>query len=261
MQAVILAGGMGSRLSEETSLKPKPLVEIGGRPILWHLMKNLAQQGISEFIILAGYKASHVKEYFLNYRYYNTDIVVDTSTGDVETLQQNLASWKVTVLDTGEHTLTGGRLLKARRQITTFPFLFTYGDGLSDIDLSLLTDAHAKSEVVATVTAVKPQGRFGHLILTNFSKGSMVSAFEEKGDNADSWVNGGFFLLGQEVFDYISNGDQTSFEYHSLPILAKKDQLNAYKHDGFWHAMDTMRDKTALEEYWSNNQAPWKNWA
>lgn len=260
MQAVILAGGMGSRLSEETSLRPKPLIEIGGRPILWHLMKNLTTQGISDFIILAGYKATLIKEYFLNYRFYNSDITVDLSKGMVTIHSEKIEDWRVTILDTGEHTLTGGRLLRAKNQISSFPFLFTYGDGLSDIDLGKLIQSHRDSNSMATVSAVRPQGRFGHLVLSESLGSTIVKSFEEKGDNADSWINGGYFLLEKQVFSEIKEGDNTSFEYQTLPRLVRECKLNAYPHLGFWHAMDTMRDKVALEEYWTKNSAPWKNW-
>lgn len=260
MQAVILAGGMGSRLSEETILRPKPLVEIGGRPILWHLMKNLASQGISEFIILAGYKAAQIKEYFLNYRLYNSDISVDLAIGTVTTHSEKMENWKVTILDTGEHTLTGGRLLRAKAQITSFPFLFTYGDGLSDINLLQLRESHVQSGAPATVTAVRPQGRFGHLLLSERLGSTMVESFQEKGDNVESWINGGFFILENQVFEEIKEGDNTSFEYQTLPQLAIESKLNAYQHNGFWHAMDTIRDKVTLEDYWKENRAPWKTW-
>ena len=219
MQAVILAGGMGSRLSEETILKPKPLVEIGGRPILWHLMKNLSAQGISEFIILAGYKAAQIKEYFLNYRLYNSDISVDLSSGAVTTHGEKIENWKVSILDTGEHTLTGGRLLRAKTQITSFPFLFTYGDGLSDVNLLQLCKSHAESGAPATVTAVRPQGRFGHLMLSERLGSTMVESFQEKGDNVESWINGGFFILERQVFEEIKEGDNTSFEYQNAFAL------------------------------------------
>lgn len=259
VQAVILAGGMGSRLSEETTTRPKPLVEIGGKPIIWHLMKSLSCSGISEFIILGGYKVSQIKEYFINYHFHNSNLSINLKNGEVSTFEPPGEDWTVSIIDTGEHTATGGRLLRARKLIKSYPFLFTYGDGLSNIQIDSLTHSHVKSGMTATVTAVRPQGRFGNLSISNLGDLQVVSKFDEKGDNLNSWINGGFFLLNQSIFNCIANEDTTSFEYDTLEYLAREGQLNAYCHEGFWHAMDTVRDKIELESMWQT-KAPWKTW-
>jgi len=259
MQAVILAGGMGSRLSEETTTRPKPLVEIAGRPIIWHLMKTLAAQGVSDFIILGGYKVSQIKEYFINYHLHNSDLSVNLKNGEVLTYDQPKEDWTVSIIDTGEHTATGGRLLRAKNLIKNYPFLFTYGDGLSDVRIGSILKSHLNSGLTATVTAVRPQGRFGNLSLSDSGDSQIVSKFDEKGDYLQSWINGGFFLLNESVFNHILNGDSTSFEYETLNELAKAGQLNAFCHNGFWHAMDTLRDKLELELMWKTT-APWKIW-
>lgn len=260
MQAVILAGGLGSRLSEETVLRPKPLIEIAGKPILWHLMKNLSNFGISDFIILAGYKAFLIKEYFLNYKQNNSNIAINVGTGEISYLNNHQDNWNVTVIDTGEHTQTGSRLLQVSKLLKSDPFLFTYGDGLANIDLIALKNCHSQNKSIATVTAVRPQGRFGHLVLGGDTINNKVVNFKEKEDNSDTWINAGFFILQKDIFSYIEDEFSTSFEYSTLPKLAKSNQLSAYKHDGFWHAMDTMRDKMVLEDLWNKGLAPWHTW-
>ena len=254
MQAVILAGGLGTRLSEETYNKPKPMVEIGGKPILWHILKIYSFYGINDFIICCGYKGYLIKEYFANYFLHNSDVTLDLSTNSIEVHSKKSEKWKVTLIDTGENTLTGGRLARVNKFIKD-TFCFTYGDGLADINLKELINSHKQSKKKATLTAVKPPGRFGSL---EFERGKVIN-FQEKPKGDGSWINGGFFVLEPSVIDLIT-GDLCTWEQEPLQKLAKDGQLNAYHHDGFWQPMDTLRDKNNLERLWSMNQAPWKFW-
>jgi len=255
MQAIILAGGLGTRLSEETSLKPKPMVEIGGRPILWHIMKIYSYHGINDFIICCGYKGYLIKEYFSNYFIHMSDIKVDLSKNNVEIIKKRSESWKITMIDTGEKTMTGGRLLRVKEYLDNEDFCFTYGDGLSDININKLVEFHKKHGKIATVTAVHPPGRFGAIKLEK----NKVLEFKEKPKGDGSRVNGGFFVLNKKVFDFIK-GDDEIWEQNPLISLAKSKELIAYKHNGFWRPMDTLRDKESLEKMWLSKQAPWKVW-
>jgi len=256
VKAVILAGGFGTRLSEETQHKPKPMVEIGGRPILWHIMKIYACYGITEFIICLGYKSSVIKEYFLNYHLRKADLRVDTGTGSHDILRVDAEHWKITLAETGLETMTGGRIKKIQKYVGDEPFLLTYGDGVADINLTELTRFHQSHGKIATITAVQPKGRFGALALEN---GGKVKAFIEKMSGDGGWVSGGFFVLQPEVFNYIED-DQTIFERTPLERLAEDGELFAYKHSGFWHPMDTVHDRTTLEQLWAAGKAPWKMW-
>jgi glucose-1-phosphate cytidylyltransferase len=255
MKAVILAGGLGSRLAEETSVRPKPMVEIGGAPILWHLMKMLGAQGVDDFIICCGYKGYLIKEYFANYFLHTADFTVDLKNGSVEAHGGGTEDWRVTLVDTGETTNTGGRLRRIRHLLDERPFLMTYGDGLADIDLAELTRFHADGGTRATVTAVQPPGRFGALKLA----GDSVAAFTEKPSGDGAWISGGFFVLHPGVLDLI-DGDEISWETAPLERLARSGELRAYRHQGFWHPMDTLRDKHHLESMWNDGSAPWKVW-
>ena len=254
MQAVILAGGLGTRLSEETYNKPKPMVEIGGKPILWHILKIYSFYGINDFIICCGYKGYLIKEYFANYFLHNCDVTLDLSSNSIEVHAKKSESWKVTLVDTGDNTLTGGRLARVKNFIKD-TFCFTYGDGLADINLEKLIDYHKKSKKKATITAVKPPGRFGAL---EFEAGKVVN-FNEKPKGDGFWINGGFFVLEPSVIDLIS-GDLCTWEQEPLKKLSQDGELNAFKHNGFWQPMDTLRDKNNLEKLWSLDQAPWKLW-
>ncbi len=255
MKAVILAGGLGTRISEETHLKPKPMVEIGGRPILWHILKIYSQHKINEFIICCGYKGYVIKEYFANYFLHNSDVTFDMTTNEMSVHQQNTEPWKITLVDTGEATLTGGRLKRVSQYLDNETFCFTYGDGVADVDLKQLIEFHKNQGRWATLTAVQPPGRFGSLA---FERGKVL-AFEEKPQGDGSWVNGGFFVLESEVLKIIES-DQSVWERDCLPKIASRGQLNAYQHHGFWQPMDTLRDRQLLEELWQSNNAPWKTW-
>jgi glucose-1-phosphate cytidylyltransferase len=255
VKAVILAGGLGSRLAEETSVRPKPMVEIGGRPILWHLMKILGEQGISEFVVCCGYKGYLIKEYFANYFLHAADFTVDLKNNRVEVHSDAAEPWRVTLVDTGEATQTGGRLLRIRHLLDDEPFLLTYGDGLADVDLAALRRFHAASGRRATVTAVRPAGRFGALDLD----GDRVSSFVEKPDGDGGWVNGGFFVVDPDCLDLVAD-DSTIWEHGPLTALAGRDDLAAFRHDGFWQCMDTLRDRHLLEQLWNSGQAPWRIW-
>jgi len=256
LKAVILAGGFGTRISEESHLKPKPMVEIGDHPILWHVMKILYHQGIKEFIICAGYKQHVIKEYFADYFLHNSDITFDFSNG-LQTIVQNssVEDWKITIVDTGLNTMTGGRLKRIKKYLDDEDFLMTYGDGVSDINCKELIEFHKKHDKLATITAVHPVGRFGVLGLD----GDSVSNFGEKIESMNDWINGGFMVLNPEVLDYIED-DSTAFEYGPLQQLSQDGQLTAYKHHGFWQCMDTVRDKQILDEIWNSGKAPWKLW-
>lgn len=256
MKAVILAGGFGTRISEESHLKPKPMIEIGGYPILWHILKLFYHQGIDEFIICAGYKQHVIKEYFADYFLHRSDITFDFSDGH-KTIVHETASekWKITVVDTGLSTMTGGRIKRIKKYIGQEPFLLTYGDGVSDVDIQSLIKFHKKNGKLATLTAVHPVGRFGILDLD----GDSISSFGEKTESTTDWINGGFMVLDPKVIDYIK-GDDTTFEKEPLEKLSSEGQLMAYKHNGFWQCMDTLRDKQKLEELWSSGKSPWKIW-
>jgi glucose-1-phosphate cytidylyltransferase len=255
MKAVILAGGLGTRLSEETDIKPKPMVEIGGRPILWHIMQIYSAQGVNDFIICLGYKGYVVKEFFLNYRLHVSDVTIDVATGIVDYHKSRASDWRVTLVDTGDHTMTGGRLRRVREYLNEDLFFLTYGDGLADINLSKLLSFHKAHGRYATVTSVVPPGRFGALELAD----SRVHSFREKPAGDGAQINGGFFVLSSEVLNYIA-GDLTVWEREPMESLARDGQLFAYQHDGFWQAMDTLRDKHHLEDLWSKGNAPWKLW-
>lgn len=255
MKAVILAGGFGTRISEETHLKPKPMIEIGNRPILWHIMKTYSAYNINEFIICCGYKGYVIKEYFANYFLHMSDVTFDMRSNQMEVHHKNAEPWRVTLVDTGENTLTGGRLKRVRDYVNKETFCFTYGDGLSDINIGELIAYHQQQKVLGTVTAVQPPGRYGALN----TEGNLVINFQEKPQGDGGWINGGYFVLEPEVFDFI-DGDQTSWESQTLPLIASKNQLVAFNHYGFWQAMDTLRDKNFLEDLWNSTKAPWKVW-
>ena len=255
MKAVILAGGYGTRLSEETSVRPKPMVEIGAKPILWHIMKIFSAYGIHEFIICCGYKGYMIKQYFSQYFLQVSDITFDMKENKMNVHTNGADPWKVTLVDTGEKTMTGGRLKRVKDYIDNETFCFTYGDGLSDVDIKALIEFHKKQKTHATLTAVQPPGRFGILSL---EKDKVVN-FREKPHGDGAWINGGYFVLEPAVLDYIDN-DASVWEQEPLMRLAQDSMLSAYRHEGFWHPMDTLRDKHVLEEMWENGKAPWKKW-
>ncbi len=255
MKAVILAGGLGTRISEETIVRPKPLIEIGGRPLLWHIMKGYARHGITDFVVCLGYKGYMIKEYFANFHEHSSDITFDLHTNTARVHRTTSEPWSVTLVDTGDSTETGGRLKRIRPYVENDAFCFTYGDGVSNVDLTALTAFHKASGKKATLTAVRPPARYGALVFEN----DMVVEFTEKPLGDKMWINGGFFVLEPDVFDYIS-GDQMAWEGEPLELLAAQRQLNAYRHTGFWHAVDTLRDKLYLEGIWSSGEAPWKTW-
>jgi len=255
MKCVILAGGLGTRLSEETSTKPKPMVEIGGMPILWHIMKIYSQHGVNEFVICAGYKGYVIKEYFANYFLHMSNITFDMSTNKMEVHENNSEPWKVTIIDTGDNTMTGGRIKRIKEYVGDNTFCMTYGDGVCDVNISELLSFHKEETKWASVTAVQPAGRFGAIKMD----GTTITSFEEKPEGDGAWINGGFFVLEPEVFDLI-DGDETIFEREPMERLAAKRQIAAFKHKGFWRPMDTLRDKRYLEEKWESGKAPWKTW-
>ena len=257
MKVLILAGGLGSRLSEETVLKPKPMVEIGGHPILWHIMKCYSYYGFNDFIILTGYKSHVIKDYFVNYYQQYSDLTVDLSTNTVTVHKTRQEPWKVTMLYTGQNTMTGGRIKKAQEYINNEPFLLTYGDGISDLDIADTVRAHQQSGKLISMTAVKPSGRFGALTIDAQNN---ITAFVEKPKGDGAWINGGFFVCQPEVMNYISNNESEIFEHAPLEKLAHAGQLRAYKYDGFWQPMDTLKDKIYLTELWQSGKAPWKKW-
>jgi glucose-1-phosphate cytidylyltransferase len=258
MKVVILAGGLGTRLSEETDLKPKPMVEIGGKPILWHIMKIYSSYGFNEFVILTGYKSHIIKDFFVNYYNRYSDITVDMEKNTVEVHQTRHEPWKITILYTGQDTMTGGRIKKAQSYIGKEPFLLTYGDGVADVNIKEVIKSHKQSNRLATMTAVQLSGRFGSLVIKN---DNVITSFMEKPKGEENWINGGFFVCEPQVFDYIKeNDDSVIFERGPLEKLASSGQLNAYKHSGFWQPMDTLRDKTLLTEMWQSGKAPWLVW-
>jgi len=257
MKAVILAGGLGSRLSEETHLKPKPMIEIGGRPMLWHILKVYSAYGIHDFIICCGYKGYLIKEYFANYFLHMSDVTFDMSHNKIEVHHRKAEPWKVTVVDTGEHTQTGGRLKRVLPYLDGKPFCFSYGDTLSDVNVDQLSDYHKREGALVTLTAVQPPGRYGLLELTD--QKNRVQKFKEKPDGDGAWISGGFFIVEPEIEACLQN-DETSWEKNVLESLASKGQLASYCHRGFWQAMDTLREKNLLEAMWQNGSAPWKVW-
>jgi len=256
MKALILAGGFGTRLSEETDVRPKPMVEIGGKPILWHIMKTYSSHGFNEFIILLGYKGYVIKEFFSNYFLHQSDVTIDLANNSMEVHQNESEPWKVTLLETGLNTLTGGRIKRVKDFIGGEDFLLTYGDGLSDVDIAKTVDFHKSHGKHITMTAVQPAGRYGALDIKNDNS---IASFKEKPKGDGAWINGGFFVCKPEVIDYIA-GDATVFEQEPLTNLAAEGQLMSFKHSGFWECMDTLRDKTHLCQLWDSGKAPWKQW-
>lgn len=256
MKTVILAGGLGTRISEETNSKPKPMIEIGDKPILWHIMKIYSHYGLNDFIICLGYKGYLIKEYFINYYRHMSDITVDLKDNKLEFHNNYSESWKVTLVDTGENSMTGGRIARIKTYLDNASFCLTYGDGVADINITKLIEFHKNHGKLATLTAVQTAGRFGILQID----GDIVKKFHEKPKGEGSWVNAGFFVLSPKVLDYISQGDATIWEQEPLKNLAIADQLQAYQHTGFWLPMDTLRDKIKLEKLWNGNQVPWRVW-
>ncbi len=256
MKVLILAGGYGTRISEESDYKPKPMVEIGGKPILWHIMKIYSAYGYNEFVILLGYKGYYIKEYFANYFLHQSDVTIDLKTGEMKIHKNSSEPWKVTLLDTGLDTMTGGRIKRAKKYVGDETFMLTYGDGVGDINIDKLVNFHKKHKGYITVTSVQPDGRFGAL---DIGENNEVKAFIEKPKGDGGWINAGFFVCEPEIFDYI-DGDETIFEQKPLQNLAKDKVLYTYKHTGFWRPMDTLRDKRELERLWKSGRAPWKVW-
>jgi glucose-1-phosphate cytidylyltransferase len=255
MKAIILAGGLGTRISEETTVRPKPMIDIGGKPVLWHILKIYSQHGINDFIICLGYKGYMVKEYFANYFLHTSDVTFDLANNRMDVHQQHAEPWRVTLVDTGDQTQTGGRLKRVENYLDGETFCFTYGDGLADIDITAQLTFHKTRAGLATMCAVQPPGRFGAIDIQD----NRITRFEEKPSGDGSWINGGFFILEPGVLDYIKN-DATIWERDPLEALARDGQLSAYMHSGFWQPMDTLRDKLKLEELWQNGHAPWKVW-
>ncbi len=257
MKAVILAGGLGTRLSEETSVRPKPMVEIGGKPILWHIMKIYSAHGINDFIICCGYKGYVIKEYFANYFLHMSDVTFDMRFNQMNVHSGYAEPWRVTLVDTGDNTLTGGRLKRVKEHVGNETFCFTYGDGVSNVNITNLIKFHKEQQTLATLSAVQPPGRFGAIVLGQ--EQTKITNFREKPEGDNAWINGGFFVLEPQVIDFIE-GDSTVWEKEPLEKLADMEQLSAYKHDGFWQPMDTLRDKKYLENFWKSDEAPWKVW-
>lgn len=255
MKVVILAGGFGTRLSEETSTRPKPMVEIGGKPILWHIMKHYSFYGFNDFVICLGYKGYMIKEYFANYYLHNSDVTFDLKTNETSIHRNSAEDWKVTCIDTGANSMTGGRILRVKDYLNDEPFFLTYGDGVSDVDIIKAYDFHKENNRLLTVTAVQPGGKYGKLVFG--SENNNVTSFQEKPDGDGNWINGGFFVCQPEVLNYLTD-DSTIFEREPLENLAKDDQISAYKHKGFWKAMDTLKDKMDLNQLWEEGRADWK---
>ena len=256
MKAVILAGGLGSRLAEETNLRPKPMIEIGGKPILWHIMKIYSAHGVNDFVVCLGYKGYLIKEYFANYFLHMSDVTFDIAGNRMEVHHRTAEPWRVTLVDTGEDSMTGGRLRRVRDYLGDEPFCFTYGDGVGNVDITGLLEFHRRHGRLATLTAMQPPGRFGALHLD----GERVVSFQEKPHGDGAWISGGFFVLSPRVIDYI-DGDACIWERQPMERLAREDQLRAYSHRGFWQPMDTLRDKQQLEHLWVTGKAPWKTWS
>ena len=258
MKVLLLAGGFGTRLSEETDIRPKPMVEIGGKPILWHIMKIYSYYGFNEFVILLGYKGYYIKEYFANYFLYNSDVTIDLKTNEMQIHNNSSEPWKVTLLDTGLNSMTGSRIKRAQKIIGDEPFMLTYGDGVGNIDIKKLLEFHKSHGRAMTMTSAQPDGRFGAL---NISDNNQVLEFKEKPKGDGSWINAGFFVCEPKVFDYIKENDESVvFEQEPLKNLAQDGEIFTYKHNGFWMPMDTLRDKNKLNEMWNINSAPWKLW-
>lgn len=258
MKVLILAGGLGTRLGEETNVKPKPMVGIGGFPILWHIMKIYSHYGFNEFVVLTGYKQEVIKDYFVNYYMNNSDVTVDLATNDVTVHQNSCEPWKVTLLYTGRNTMTAGRIQRAKEYIGNEPFMLTYGDGVGDVDIKALIENHKKSGKLCTLTAYQPEGRFGAL---GIDEDGTISKFQEKPKESGAWINAGFFVCQPEVLKYIpEDSTDIMWEQEPLKAIARDGQLNAYKHTGFWHPMDMLKDKEDLNKMWANNTAPWKVW-
>ncbi len=257
MKVVLLAGGFGTRLSEETKSIPKPMVKIGDKPILWHIMKTYSKYGFNEFIVCLGYKGYAIKEWFSNYFLHTSDITIDLGNNSLEVHNSKSEPWKVTMVETGLHTMTGGRIKQVQKYVGNKPFMLTYGDGVADVDVMKLMENHKKSNRLLTVTAYKPQGKFGSLEINELGN---VTSFTEKPAGDGMWINAGYFVCQPEVFDYIKDGDSTIFERKPLEELANDGQMNSYKHNGFWKPMDTLRDNIELNKMWENNNAPWKIW-
>jgi len=255
MKAILLAGGLGTRISEETHIRPKPMVEIGGKPVLWHIMKTYSAHGINDFIICCGYKGYVIKEYFANYFLHMSNITFDLKNNKMVVHQQNAEPWRVTLVDTGEHTMTGGRIKRVADHVGDEDFCCTYGDGIGDVNITALIEFHRQHGKLATLTAIQPPGRFGALNLS----GNNILGFQEKPQGDGGWINGGFFVFSPKVFDYIE-GDHTSFECEPVEKLSQDGQIQAFFHSGFWQPMDTLRDKKHLEELWASKRAPWKTW-
>ncbi|MCO4783720.1 MAG: glucose-1-phosphate cytidylyltransferase [Candidatus Cloacimonetes bacterium] len=256
MKVLILAGGMGTRLSEETVLRPKPMIEIGDKPILWHIMKQYSYYGFNEFIILLGYKGYYIKEYFSNYFLHQSDVTFDMASNSMNIHNNKSEPWKVSLIDTGLHSMTGGRIKRVQDYVGNEPFMLTYGDGVSNVDINKLVESHKSANKLVTMTAVQPEGRFGALEL---DENSAVTEFVEKPKGDGSWINGGFFVCQPEVFNYIED-DTSIFEQTPLRTLANENQINAFQHNGFWKCMDTLRDKQFLESHYQSNEAPWMVW-
>jgi len=258
MKAVILAGGFGTRFSEETSNIPKPMIQVGDKPIIWHIMKIYSQYGFNDFVILGGYKCYVIKEYFANYFLHQSDVTFNLAENSMEILNSESEPWKVTILDTGMNTMTGGRIKRAEKYLKNAPFMLTYGDGLSDIDINQLLHFHTNHGKILTMSAVQPEGRFGAMEIDQSN--DHVNFFMEKPKGDGAWINGGFFVCDPKIFNYIDNGDQTIWERTPLEAMARDGELVAFKHYGFWKPMDMLRDKMQLDELWNNNKAPWKLW-
>ena len=257
MKVLLLAGGFGTRLSNEINLVPKPMVEIGGKPILWHIMKIYSKYGFNEFVILLGYKGYYIKEFFANYFLHQNDVIIDISNGQMEVLNNSSEPWKVTLIDTGLNSMTGGRIKRAQSIVKEEPFMLTYGDGVSDIDIYKLLKFHKSHGKAVTITSAQPDGRFGAL---SIAKNNQVLEFKEKPKGDGSWINAGFFVCEPKVFSYITEGDNTIFEEKPLMDLAKSGEIFTYKHQGFWMPMDTVRDKNLLQKIWDSGKVPWKVW-
>lgn len=257
MKVLLLAGGFGTRLSEETDIRPKPMIEIGGKPILWHIMKTYSHYGFNDFVILLGYKGYYIKEYFANYFLHQSDVTIDLKENKMEILNNSSEPWKVTLLDTGLSSMTGGRIKKAQDFVGNEPFLLTYGDGVANIDINELVSFHKKHGKAMTMTSAQPDGRFGAL---EIGEDDQVKEFKEKPKGDGSWINAGYFVCEPKVFDYILEGDMTVFEQKPLQALAKEGEIFTYKHDDFWMPMDTLRDKIKLNDMWADGSAKWKVW-
>lgn len=257
MKVLLLAGGFGTRLSEETEIKPKPMVEVGGKPILWHIMKLYSAYGYNDFVILLGYKGYYIKEYFANYFLHQSDVTIDIKNNSIDILNNTSEPWRVTLLDTGLNSMTGGRVKRAQEIVGEEPFMLTYGDGVSNINIKDLVEFHKKHGKAMTMTSSQPEGRFGALSTTD---NNQVASFMEKPKGDGSWINAGFFVCEPKVFDYITEGDSTVFEQAPLQNLALDGEIFTYKHTGFWKPMDTLRDKIKLDELWVQNKAEWKVW-